>query len=94
MQPKDFKETNVVFGKDQPEYKPLPVYRTEDGKIISCWELSDDEIEKIKETKCLYLSMMTFGQPLQPVYLTVDKDEVIVKQIEPNEANASSAKQK
>ncbi|MCT4034896.1 hypothetical protein HZQ14_15845 [Elizabethkingia anophelis] len=94
MQPKEFQEANVVFGKDQPEYKPLPVHRTEDGKIISCWELSDDEIEKLKETKCLYLSMMPFGQPLQPVYITVEKDEVIMKQNQPNEANASFVKQK
>lgn len=76
MTPNKFPQVNVMYGEGQEEYQPLPVYRSEDGQAISCWELTDEEIEKIKETKCLYLSMMTFGQPLQPVYLTVDKDKL------------------
>lgn len=76
MAPKKFPQVNVMYGEDQPEYQPLPVYRSEDGQAISCWELTDEEIEKIKETKSIYLSIMTFGQLLQPVYLTVDKEEL------------------
>ncbi|WP_277496496.1 hypothetical protein [Elizabethkingia anophelis] len=93
MHPKEFEEANDAFAKNQPEYKPLPVHIIEDGKVVSCWEFTDEEIEKIKQTKCLYLTMMPFGQPLQPVYITVEKDEVIAKQNKPNEANASSVKQ-
>ncbi|MDV3490950.1 hypothetical protein CMV03_07070 [Elizabethkingia anophelis] len=76
MKPIEFPQTNAVYGEGQEEYQPLPAYRTNDGDVIICWELTDEEIEKIKETKCLYLSIMTFGQLLQPVYLTVDKDKL------------------
>ncbi|MCT4086663.1 hypothetical protein HZP82_04635 [Elizabethkingia anophelis] len=76
MTPNKLPQVNVMYGEGQEEYQPLPVYRSEDAQAISCWELTDEEIEKIKETKCLYLSMMTFVQPLQPVYLAVDKEEL------------------
>lgn len=78
MIPKSFLEQNIIFAKDQPEYLPLPALRLENGDVITCWHLSDEEIEKIKESKTLYLSVKTFNQPLQPVFLTVDKSEIII----------------
>lgn len=77
MTPIEFPEQNVVFAKDQPEYNPLPALKQEDGTIISCWQFTDEEIEKLKETRCLYLAVATFGHPLQPVLLSVEKSEVI-----------------
>lgn len=79
MIPKSFLEQNIIFAKDQPEYLPLPALRLENGDVITCWHLSDEEIEKIKESKTLYLSVKTFNQPLQPVFLTVDKSEIIIE---------------
>ena len=76
MKPKAFPESNVVYGENQEEYFPLPAHRTKEGIVISCWELSDEEIEMIKETRCVFLSQMTFNQPLQPVFLAVDKGEI------------------
>jgi hypothetical protein len=40
MKPTEFLEQNCVYAKDQPEYLPLPVHRTEDGMVISCWALT------------------------------------------------------
>lgn len=40
MKPIKFKEQNTVFAEDQPKYLPLPVHKTKDGQIISCWKLS------------------------------------------------------
>ena len=31
-----------------------------------------EELERVKETGTIHLSMLTFNQPLQPVLLTVD----------------------
>jgi hypothetical protein len=37
MTPKQFKEANVTFAKDQPEYQPLPAFRAESqqGEVIT-----------------------------------------------------------
>lgn len=77
MEPLNFDKANVVFAANQPQYKPLPAeYRGgKSGEILTCWELSPEEIERVKETGKIWLSVLTFGQPLQPVYLSVDKPE-------------------
>ena len=77
MQPLNFDGANVVFGAKQPEYIPLPAeYRGgKSGEILTCWELSPDELKRLQETGKLWLGVLTFGQPLQPVYLAVEKPE-------------------
>jgi hypothetical protein len=37
-----FPEVNVVVAKDQPQYRPLPAYRSEspEGRLCCCWQLS------------------------------------------------------
>lgn len=77
MKPITFPEVNTVFAVDQPEYQPLPSHKNELGDVTTCWELTDEEIEKIKETKCIYLAVKTFNQPLQSQFMTTDKEEVI-----------------
>ena len=62
----------IKVAEHQDEYNTLPVLRTADRQgCISRWELTDDELETIKHTRCLYLVMLNFGQPLQPVQLSV-----------------------
>ena len=77
MQPLNFDGANDVFDAKQPEYIPLPAeYRGgKSGEILTCWELSPDELKRIQETGKLWLGVLTFGQPLQPVYLAVEKPE-------------------
>lgn len=89
MQPITFPEANVVYGANQAEYKPLPglKFPSEDGMFITCWQLTDEEIETIKGTKCVWLSLMTFNQPLPPVFLTTNKDELIIHKEEENVDN-------
>lgn len=62
----------VVYAKDQPEYVPLPAVKLADGEVISRWELTVEEKEKISETGCIYVAMLTFNGPLQPIWLTVE----------------------
>lgn len=73
--PVEFPGVNVVFAKDQPEYIPLPAMKVQNdpqGLVITKWQLSPEELERVKETGTIHLSMLTFNQPLQPVLLTVD----------------------
>ena len=77
MHPIEFKGHNRVFGKDQPEYKPLPALALPDGTIITCWQLTDEEVEEVVKTKQLYLKQLTFNQPLQPILPSVGIDDGI-----------------
>lgn len=79
MKPINFDGANVVFGAGQPEYQPLPAERVgkaQTGQINTCWEMDPDEIKKVQETGQIYVSLLTFGQPLQPVLVSVDKPDV------------------
>lgn len=70
-------ENNVLekrIAEHQPQYQTLPALPIESdlpGTILTRWELSDEELETLSETKSVYLYISTFNQPLQPVYLTV-----------------------
>ena len=83
MKPIEFKEQNTVFAKDQPEYLPLPAHRVEGdpkGQVIFCQSLSFLERVKLLFTGKIWVSFLTFNQPLTPSYFTVDKDDIFVKQ--------------
>jgi hypothetical protein len=84
MKPLNFDGANVVYGANQPEYQPLPAERVgkpETGQINTCWEFSPDELKRVQETGVIFVSLLTFGQPLQPVLVSVDKPDVC----DPNE---------
>jgi len=73
MKAVEFRESNVVFAKDQPEYQPLHAHKTDDGIITSCWKLSFIERVKVLLNGCIYLQMLTFNKPLQPLKIVIDK---------------------
>jgi len=78
MEPIEFEGANVVYGAKQEEYKPLPAEKRgnpEMGEVLTCWKLTPEELKAIKKTGQIWLSCLTFGQPLQPVYLSVEKPE-------------------
>lgn len=62
----------VTYAKDQPQYLPLPTLRSEDGRVVSRWTLTDEEREKVAAGADIYLTLHTFNNPLQPILLTVD----------------------
>jgi len=72
MKPISFPSHNVVYGGGQPEYFPLPAYRTPKGTVISCWKLSWRECLRLLLTRKVWLLQLTFGAPLQPQFLQVD----------------------
>jgi hypothetical protein len=66
MRPIEFIGANVVFGKNQPEYGDLPAARMSDGRVMTCWELSEDEVAEVARTGHVWLQVLTFNQPIQP----------------------------
>ena len=68
MKPVTFEGHNIVLGAGQPQYQPLPAYRVGDtaGTVISCWELEPNDKLILERTGRIWLSQLTFNQPLQP----------------------------
>lgn len=71
-----FKECNIVYAKDQPEYLPLPCHKTEDGTVTSCWGLSFMERIRVALTGRIYVRILTFNFQLQPLKLLVKKPKL------------------
>ena len=72
MKPIKFKESNCVYAEHQPDYLPLPAFKDIDGLVISCWELSWRERLKLLFTGKMWLRILTFNGPLQPIIPEVD----------------------
>ena len=79
MKPIKFKQSNFIYGVDQPQYIPLPAHRAGDkeGAVTSCWSLSFWERMKVLFTGTIYLTLWTFNQPIQPqkLHLEFEQDE-------------------
>lgn len=71
MKPIEFDGSNYVFLKNKKNIPAKVVTNDPQGLVITKWELTPEEMELIKETGTIHLSMFTFNQPLQPVLLTV-----------------------
>ena len=61
----------TVYAKDQPEYMPLPAYRTEEGIVLSRWHMTWRERVTALLHGDVYLWVHTYGHPLQPVQMQV-----------------------
>lgn len=72
MKPIKFPGSNIVYAEDQPEYQPLPAMRMPDGMVITCWELSDEELKIVLKNRKIYIQLHTFNQPLQPILPLVE----------------------
>jgi len=74
MKPVQFKQSNKVYAKDQKPYRPLPVYEDgeQGGRVFHCWKLTWIERIKILFFGKLWISVLNFGQKLQPILPMVD----------------------
>lgn len=78
----DLPET--IFAKDQKEYVPLPAIVADGGtRVITRWKMTWRERLGVFLGGDVWLSVLTFGNPLQPVlletespirYLTITED--------------------
>ena len=66
----------TVFAKDQPEYEPLPVFKFDDGAVLSRWRLTFWERLRVLWFGDVYLWQLTFNRPLQPVMLEAKRPDL------------------
>ena len=66
-----FGTTRVVYAEDQPQYKPLPSLRTPDGRVVSQWRPTAEELAALNRGQPITLVNHTYNDPLQPILLTV-----------------------
>lgn len=78
---------NVVFAENQPEYLPLPAYKTKyetdmpfdalgrfgTGEITCCWKLNLAERVRLLWSGKLWHTILTYNHPLQPQMLDVKR---------------------
>jgi hypothetical protein len=66
----------ITYGADQPEYLPLPAWR--DGRrVVTRWRLTWRERLAALFGRSLYMEVLTFGQPIQPIYPTFSEAEAL-----------------
>jgi len=68
---------HVVYAADQPEYQPLPVWRKPGGEVISRWQFSWRDRLAVLFGRDLYVEVLTFNQPLQPIFPALSEKEVL-----------------
>jgi len=82
----EFPEQTVVIAKDQAEYLPLPAHRFEDcprqGRIACCWQLTWRERFAVLIRGKLWHQVLTFNQPLQPQFFSVEKPQMPINEKE------------
>ena len=75
----EFPEQTVVIAKDQPEYQPLQAHVAVDGTVTCCWQLTESERQEVLRTGLIWHQVHTFGHPLQPQLLMVEKPSLSAK---------------
>jgi len=51
----------------RPRYRPLPSLVNGEGRVITEWTLTPDERQSLAEGANLRITVLTFGQPIQPL---------------------------
>jgi hypothetical protein len=62
----------VTFAKDQPQYIPLPALLQSDGLVTTRWSLTWRERIQVLFGGNLWLQVLTFNRPFQPVSLSTE----------------------
>lgn len=78
MKPIPFPQQNMEYNKPtlmtDAQCNTLPAFKGEDSEgfpvVISCWELSEEDITQLVKTKTVYLTVVSRGMP--PISLQVE----------------------
>ncbi len=70
-------KNEVVYAKNQPEYIPLRalVSAGPQRRVLSRWNLTEDQRKAIAAGDDLFLILRTFGQPLHPIQIATGNGE-------------------
>lgn len=70
----DFEGSNIIFRGGRPNVNDIPAFRNQQC-VVTCWELTDDEIEILIHTRKVY-QMQFYAGNLVPHYLTPDRENM------------------
>lgn len=71
MKAQEFPQQTVVIAENQEEYSSLPASVSNEGVVTCCFKLDEAEQKQVSETGEIWLSILTFGQPMQPIHGSV-----------------------
>lgn len=79
LSPKDgpvvdgLEQQEVVYAKDQAEYLPLRTLKSAgaEGRVITRWTFTDVQRKAIASGADVFLELLTFNGPLQPIRMAV-----------------------
>lgn len=66
----------IVIAKDQPPYTPISAVVVDSATILTRWRLSWWERLIVLFRGDVYLYVMTFGKPLQPLAMQAAKPQI------------------
>jgi len=66
----------IIHGANQPEYQPLPSW-SDDHRVITRWRLTWRERIAALFGRSLYMEVLTFGSPIQPIFPTFSEAEAL-----------------
>lgn len=69
--------SEITFAKDQSEYLPLPALKFQDGLVVTRWSLSLWERVAILFGGSVYIGLLTYNKPLQPIRISTSVEEVV-----------------
>lgn len=73
---KRLKDKEIVFAKNQPEYLPLPALVSQDGMVTMRWKLTWFERLRVLIHGSVFVQLLTFGKPLQPIKVSAEPPEI------------------
>lgn len=76
MKPIEFEEQTNVATSNEPNMESLPCCMLA-NQVISCWELTPEEMERVNETGKIYVSILS-GEYVFPMFLTTDKNDLFI----------------
>jgi hypothetical protein len=68
----------ITIAEHQPEYLPLPAIIVGD-RVVTRWKLSWAERFRILFSGNLWLILLTFGQPVQPIMLYAESPKQYIQ---------------
>jgi len=78
MKPVEFPEVNVRIAEHQEEFVTLPAYANrKEGTITFCMELTEEEKKEILGSGHVWIQLVTYNQPMQPIALSTLRDDLI-----------------
>lgn len=83
LSPKDgpvfagFESWEVVYAKNQSQYLPLRTLVSfgDDRRVTSRWTLTPEQRKAVAEGADIFLTLLTFGKPLQPTSIAISDDK-------------------